>query len=88
MNVASQESTTTPFVASIGFDNLMWTKPTFSTQFHLSFGTLLSSENRASSGTIQTVDRPLEIKVCTFFKSWLRFYWMLQEKTQWEITLG
>ena len=63
MNVISLATSNTPFVANIGFENLMWSKPTFSTLFHLSFGSLLNNENRARSGTIQTVDSPLEVKV-------------------------
>ena len=63
MRIVKNATHDTPFVGTFGYPDLVWLKPTFNTQFHLSFGTLLSSTNRVSSGAIQTVNTPLEINV-------------------------
>lgn len=60
LQLATQNAT---FVGRVGFSDIVWIKSTFSTLFHLSFGTLLSVYNRTTSCGIQTVDTPLDVEV-------------------------
>ena len=63
LKVAQNATQNTTFVARVGFSDLVWLKLTFSTLFHISFGTALSVYNRSSSCEIKTVDTPLDIQV-------------------------
>lgn len=78
MNIVENASQSSPFVGSYGYEDLVWLKPTYNTEFHLSFGTMLGSMNRVSSGTIQTVNTPLEVIVNENLKLFRLFKMLLQ----------